>query len=516
MNMRGVGLLFLFLFLSSISFADNSGIPHYGVRYTLKDTDIYSPLSPKHKIGVLPAHTAVLPCVIIKDGVPFLGFNEIFREPVADIPETSQLSNVLEAAYTFQTKREAELTNLRKIEKEYQDKKVQSMDCVDQVDGIIPLRALFAKRLEVKYTPVSPQSLPFTNTDSTPRGLLKEFHNSVYCASAELKLGSRKKNLIHHWDLFINEKLKKNPKLKESLRRAKNIDFAARTALYEANPEGGCSEKSQCEKDLIMLTIKNRSDLPSFGSLYPGDVVGVSTIENQYSIWSETIADMTYITSCFLREDLENAPADYQKVARMYEQSIGRAEKILYDDLSTVFNTQGKTDAKDLRHYYHPGAMEVCYPQFDNLKTIPEAYANYHGKYFPVKDEFVFVYKTNDPNKFTFKVLKKNNNGTIDPIDDVITFESQYGDATLPLEMIKPYVLPPRCSPYGINPKCNAQNPVYYRTYADWLNLGYVPEISCRDVETSGKSCDMSVNVVSDVTVSGPCNRSFSPIAGIK
>ncbi len=539
-----------------------------GVRYTLFETTIFSAKPPHASTGKkLPPHSAVLPCVIMRDGKPFtgskgqpmLGYTEVYREPTVSQKPSPRFSELLEPLHLLHQQRKEQTARLEAVKAQYPaNKMVEHMNCPDKIDGVIDIGVLFPEKRPVTYlpAPLAPTLNELGNsiqekiadtdcckpepTKTSVEDLVREFHNSAFCTHIELAHGKRKRQLLENWKAFIEEKTKKFPNLKPQLERAMQADIASRTALYESNPEEGCSGKGLCEKDIILLSIRNRAHDPRckrkggfrlYGCKHPGDVVGVATPENQYNIWNENIADTTFITSCFLRSDVHpnsnalsqlswaGATIDrekYQRQVLVFEETLKRSEKILFQkDITGLFKGSDAKHISRIQHYYHPGAMTKCFPQYEDLYVIDNGYAELDGIYFPVRKELAHVTPTSDGAHFTMERLVSDTKQTIDPIDDTLTFRDDYGRARIPKHRFSKVQNGTKCTPYGVASDCNIQDPKYYRTTPGWLRTGFIPDIQCTGLMTSGLNCADQRKKEQDVKIVGKCSRSFAPVAAV-
>lgn len=543
--------------------------PHPGVRYVYEETPVYSS-DGKKQIGAISPHGALVPCTVVKDGAPLfgpkgeilVGFTEqVFEEPQASSPG-HELTKIVQAFQDVANSRRQRLSKLESSKARYNGKRVGTNDCQGTVLGSVPLSALSPNEMRVMYPP--PPSTTdalvdiinkiesinkklqncdclYTTDTSDLIKLLVEFHNSVYCLSSELQVGGRKKAFLKAWDIFIDAKLKSNPGLKDDLRMAKEIDLAARTALYEGDHNRGCSGKGLCEKDIVLLSIRNRArtkPCSNYGCKFEGDIGGVATRESQYNIWSDFFTDITYMSSCFLRIDRhpstpserqaqwinEEQKQSYHRMVKMFQTTIQRAEEILYADDEKISASFGGVDIKNLtglRHYYHPPAMQTCYPQFPQRQFVSEAYVRCGQNYHFIRKENIEVTGKGPDGNVLFSILKKDDSGTSDPIDDNLKFENVFPGCILDPSRIKPPTEASRCSLYGLPPskgkkstECAPLTTQYFRTYPKWIQGAETPEITCKQVPSKGESCNDSVQHV-DATWGGSCDRQMMPALGV-
>lgn len=557
---------FIFLLLTISWSADK--LPHMGVRYTLFETSIYSAQQPHAATGKkLPPHSAVIPCVIMRDGKPFtgsrgqpmLGYTEVYREPSISQKPGPRFSELLEPLHQLHQQRKEQNARLDAAKSEFPiNKPVENMNCPEKIDGVVDIGVLFPEKRPVTYLPApltatlnelgSSLQNKILETDCckpepskiSVESLVREFHNSAYCTHIELARGKRKHQLLENWKAFIDLKAKEQPSLKPQLEKAMQADIASRTALYESNPEEGCSGKGLCEKDIILLSIRNRAydqrckrkgGFRLYGCKKTGDIVGVATPEAQYNIWNENIADTTFITSCFLRNDVHpnanpisqlawsEATIDkekYQRQVLVFEETLKRSEKILFQkDISGLFKGSDVANLNRIQHYYHPGAMTKCYPQYENLYSINDGYAELNGVYFPIRKELAHVTPTKDGKHYTMERLISDTKQTIDPADDTLTFQGDYGDAKIPQHRFSKVQTNSKCTPYGVASGCNIKSPKYYRTTPGWLRTGYIPDVQCTGLTAKGQNCTDPSKNVDEVQIAGKCSRSFAPVAAV-
>lgn len=256
--------------------------------------------------------------------------------------------------------------------------------------------------------------------------LIYQFHNSDLCDSINRTAAiadSRTLQLLNAWNAFIQQKSNgrcrvgppgKDAKC-EQLKRAREVDILARTAIFESEPAASSKKKAvarhECEEDVIMLAIRNtayskrcqkkRKRKPLHGCAYPGDIVGAATKPDEINIWFPDAALATRITGCFLRADADDVQwkksesmpnPDKSKAAFMgrradYIEILERAfhftdpeEKMeSWFDIDMDGKVLSVEDKNRLIYgtklYYHPIGMGKCDPKvYDQTAYIGTAY----------------------------------------------------------------------------------------------------------------------------------------------
>lgn len=252
--------------------------------------------------------------------------------------------------------------------------------------------------------------------------LIYEFHNNELCDQVNRTAAiaeSRTVQLLKSWNAFIKEKSKgkcrvgppaKN-KLCEQLKRARDVDILARTAIFESEPAASTRKKAvarhECEENVIMLAIRNTAFShrckkrqnrktsafrPLHGCAFSGDFTGAATKPDEINIWLPDAALATRITGCFLRSDAESAEwkksdtmpnPDRSKAAflgrrRDYINILERAYRFTdpnekmdsWFDIDMDGKTLSMQDKQRLinetKLYYHPIGMAKCDPKVYN------------------------------------------------------------------------------------------------------------------------------------------------------
>ena len=228
---------------------------------------------------------------------------------------------------------------------------------------------------------------------------LEEFHNT-YCNLQDANSHDQRGQMIKVWDDYIASK--QGPE-KEWAKKAKQTDIVARTVMFEAHPPGQLDSihpsQHQCEWDVIALSMRNRAFTCQgyFGcSDEKGDYVSVATKPSQYNIWRPVSARSSFISACFLRQDLKegkytNAPSWLAAAFNQYKDAfpavLERTKKVL--NIEEDVDTQGRgnhisdmfrvhsvgsksasgnaneqeTLLRQFHHYYHRGGLGKCFTE---------------------------------------------------------------------------------------------------------------------------------------------------------
>ncbi len=256
---------------------------------------------------------------------------------------------------------------------------VRNHHCPASAQHVVDVRKLYALGKAPSFDPPRPAAAPAPKAAREELDeIVHAFHASSECETANRTLTGRREALQQAWSAFTAASAGRWQAA--SLARARQLDFVMRTALYEGHRGRGCNAYGACERNVIALSIRNRAlelCLDGQGCRSPGDFEGVSATVSQYNIWDEVLTQTTGLTSCFLRPDLADRP-HYALTQRMYEQSVGDVERILYgraDELPAVFPGNSLDDLTRVRHYFHPPAMGKCFPNHERLEYISGAVA---------------------------------------------------------------------------------------------------------------------------------------------
>ena len=334
------------------------GVPYYEVERFVRS----GPVAPA---GTLAQGTSIIPCLVIRDGrpvtdaqgTPYVGFKIVVDARSATAEAT--------ARFTEASTQRNGLT-------------VDNHHCPAGTPYVIDVRALAAGDRPPRFDP-PPSALP--QPDAAPsRGrldqIVRAFHLSPQCATANRRLLGRRDSLQQAWDAFATANRANWPGF--DLARARQLDYVMRTAIYEGHLGRGCSAYAACERNVIALSIRNRGVehcLRGQGCRSSGDFEGVASAVAQYNIWDEYLTQTTGLTSCFMRPDLATT-SPYAKLQAIYEQNAAEFERILFGgerDLQAVFTDAATADLTRLRHYYHPPAMGRCFAAGERLEYISGA-----------------------------------------------------------------------------------------------------------------------------------------------
>ena len=297
----------------------------------------------------------------------------------------------------------------------------------------------------------------------------------------------------------------------EALGRARQLDYAMRTAIFEGHLDRGCNAYGSCERNIIALSIRNRareSCRRGQGCGFVGDVEGVASNVSQYNIWDEYLTQVSGLTSCFLRRDLV---AGDGKLGAIYAHTVADVERILFGDdrdLEAIFPRSSLGDLKALRHYYHPPAMGKCFPDYPQVEFMAGAVAG-NG------ENFVLLANTR------IEVGEKADGGY--RFRDVVVRDEGGRDALQVLDHYRGFVVDGRkvtqrgatgCLPYGIPRSCRFDSVGRYRRTPGWLDMGDALEIHC-SVPDRGEQCQKPATGPEVVSVGGACDTEMKPVAGV-
>lgn len=369
--------------------------------------------------------------------------------------------------------------------------------------------------------------------NKTEMDLLEEFHNT-HCPEINRDgKGNRSELLLQTWDRFIEEKGKVSAKARELAAKAKELDIVTRTALYESSYDLGCTAKGTCEKDLVILSIKNRAESSKcdkgnrlFNCGFRKDYIGVATSPSQYNVWMESFALVTHVTGCFLRRDLQanaNPKATwktpkgeidkekeegFQKRIVMYKDTLLRTKKILGandTELQEIFGNG--PDVRKILYYYHPGSMEKCNPKtYARSAWVEAAYAKVGSAYTLVRRERIMPGLQRD-GILAFEVYNIDGDPT-----------SLYPNVVLnekDVDFTHGYA----CVPQGIRENCSTPSgQTIYRKAPKWSlepSQEYA-SIQCPQAQDRGLDCNPTVAQRSPVRFSGACDNYVSFPLGVR
>lgn len=602
-------LLSLFLVASFSSGA--SLYPHLGVRFVLdKNVKVYPVDNPSGPLEMRNTEMAIVPCVVRgENGMPLTG------------PRGEVLVGIQEKVYAFGAPQWKEglapLETVKLIKKVVRDRRAQlkslklaqqkvptlaeDMDCRGTVTEAVPLSALgknagillkvnpapstragFMRLSEVSASANEGEFSEFmTTVNFSPKGgvnsaplLLQEFHNSMDCLEAEIQFGGRKAAFLKSWEKFNKIRLAKRragedpQSLKKALDRAMEIDVLTRTAMYEADSRRGCSSAGLCEKNIILLSLRNRAREQGYcrnnSSQYPPGVC-VAIPEDQYNIWSEIYADRTYMTSCFLRRDRQvgvppqeeaewvdsDQKLQYRGQIEVFKVTAALATKIIASNdqgideqfrLQDFEGQQSSYSANALFNYYHPPAMPACYSNLDKVYQVPEAFVECPDSmgspvYIPIRGEKILLETDNLEGQLSFNLMKpvdarQVQDSSPEIVPDRETFKGCTIDARripprLPVDPAKPCnafglpqfladaILLGRNGIPGAPDQCESPPKItYYRRVPRWRFAAQkTPQVICAAVEERGVQCQ-NKPVSASAKMGGVCETRMLPVVG--
>lgn len=492
--------------MTHYSFGGNPGVPYYSV-------ESFERGGPRSPAGTLAQGSSVIPCLVIRDGrplsdssgTPYVGF-ELLVDARSAVREDSMRFKEAVAARESMT--------------------VENHHCPAGVKYVTDVRNLFPLSKAPFFDPPRPRHAPETKAAgkglSRPDEIVRAFHSSEECGRAGLELMGRRGALSAAWRNFAARNAGRWPQ--GEIEKARHLDYAMRTAIYEGHLDRGCSAYGACERNVIALSIRNRGRegcSRGQGCSYRGDFEGVSSTVSQYNIWDEFLTQISGLASCFLRSDLQSPAAGdgapdfnaeyYARIGRMYEQNVGDVEKILFGDegdLASVFPGTPRGDLLSMRHYYHPPAMRKCFPAHPRVEYMSGATAR-------KGDDFALVANTR------IEVGEKTGGGYL-----FKSFEFEHtedGDVVKLSDDFPGFAVDARkvslkgssgCVPYGIPGSCRMRGPGRYRTVPGWLRAGRPVAISC-SVEERGESCRGAPRKAKAV-VGERCDPEMVPVAGVR
>jgi hypothetical protein len=465
-------------------------VPYY-------DADRFARSGTAAKAGTLTQGTSVIPCLLLRDGnpltdssgTPFVGFEIVVDPRRATRADTERFRDTV-----------AQRKALR----------VRNHHCPAGVENVINVRNLYALEKAPFFDPPSSGRPAPAGGVSELDGLVRAFHVSPQCEDVNRRLVGRRAALDRAWDDFI----RRNSALgsETTLKRAKRLDYTMRTAIFEGHLERGCSAYGACERNIIVLSIRNRAIgqcLSRQGCGFPGDFQGVASSVSQYNIWDEYLTQISGLTACYLRPDLASTDR-YAKLQAMYGQSVGDAERILYgseDELAALFPDNPLSDLTSMRHYYHAPAMGKCFPNHDRVEYMTGAVARDEDDFALIANTRIKVGKAAG-NGYRFEEFRFDET----PERDLIRIEDNYPGFVVDGRKVS-LRQPAPCPAYGIPSGCRSGSVGRYRKTPGWLASGKPIEIGCR-IQDRGESCRQSAETRT-ARVGGVCDKEMRPVAGV-
>ena len=236
----------------------------------------------------------------------------------------------------------------------------------------------------------------------------------------------------------------------------------------------------------------------------------MASLISQYNIWDEYLTQISRLTSCFLRDDLGHHPHSVKLAAR-YAQNVEAMEKILFgndEDLLEVFPSSELKDLKKLRHYYHPPAMGMCFPEHPRLEYISGAVAQ-RGQ------DFALLANTR------IEVGEARAGGYF--FREMVLEQEKDRDAFHPVDAFPGFVVDGRkvnlnrrasgCTPYGVSKTCDFEEVGRHRKPPFWLKAGKALALTC-PVKERGPECSEPETLV-QAKVGGPCDPEMQVVSGV-
>lgn len=467
-------------------------VPYYDVDRFLRD----GATSPA---GTLAQGTSVIPCLVIRDGKPLMddkGTPYVGFEIVVDARDATPASS---PRFTEALHERAAMT-------------VPNHHCPEGTEHVINARAISVLERPPSFEPPRPPSVEANpvNARSDIDRIVRVFHASPQCAAINHRLLQRREALAGAWDAFIAANTSRWPS--PSLARARQLDYVMRTTLYEAHLGRGCTAYGACERDVIVLSIRNRAVercLGGQGCRSQGDFEGVASSVSQYNIWDEYLTQTSGLAGCFLRPDLASE-SPYARLQAMYDQSVGDAERILFGseaDLQAIFPGTPLSELTRLRHYYHPPAMGKCFPDQPRVEYISAAVARNGDQFALIAHTRIDAGERRDEGYLFREVLvgEKDNRDTLRAVDRYPGFVID-GRSVL-------FARPALCTPYGVSRSCRFDSIGRHRKTPSWLESGDAQAFTCR-IRTRGESCRDEAHLET-VKVGGACDIQMQPVAGV-
>lgn len=451
----------------------------------------------KAAAGTLTQGTSVIPCLVIRDGrpltdgsgTPYVGFEVVVDARRATPSDTDTFRRALAARKSMQ---------------------VRNHHCPAGVDRLVNVRHLYALEKAPFFDPPRGGRADAGGGVSQLDRIVRAFHASRQCEDANRRLVGRRGALERAWADFI----RRSDRLGSAatLARAKHLDYAMRTAIYEGHLERGCNAYGACERNIILLSIRNRAVgqcLTRQGCAFPGDFQGVSSSVSQYNIWDEYLTQISGLTGCFLRPDLAGHDR-YARIQAMYAQGVGDAERILFGgdrDLQSVFPDNRLSDLSAMRHYYHAPAMGKCFPNHDRVEYMTGAVARKGEDFALIANTRIRVGAASGDG-YRFEEFRFEET----PDRDLVRTENSYPGFLVDGRKVS-LRKPGACPPYGIPGGCRLSEVGRYRKTPSWLSSGRPLEIACR-VQDRGESC-RGGGAIRTARVGGVCDKEMRPVAGV-
>jgi hypothetical protein len=452
--------------------------------------------------GTLAQGTTVIPCLVVRNGraltdrsgTPFVGFEVVTDPRTATRDATERVRAAIAARKALRT---------------------ENHHCSARVEHVIDVRNLYAMEKVPFFdpprgaAPVRPGAAP-PPVVSVPDGIVRAFHGSGQCEAANQRLTGRRVALRRAWDEF--ERANGGRWSGDDLARARHLDYALRTALFEGHLERGCNAYGACERNIVALSIRNRALERCFkreGCRALGDFTGVASTVSQYNIWDEYLTQISGLTACYLRDDLAGDDY-YRRLQAMYAQNVRDVERILFGsdaDLAELFSGASLDDVKRTAHYYHAPAMGKCFPGHPRVEYMSGAVAQNGGNFALVANTRIDVGdKIGTGYRFrSFRFQETDLRDVVEVRDDYPGFVVDGRKVAL--------VASSGCRPYGIPAGCALGEIGRYRRTPPWLEAGKAQGLTCRIAER-GESCAAPLQTVT-VEVGGMCDTQMRPVSRV-
>lgn len=486
-------------------------VPYYAVA-TFQERGMATPA------GELAQGSSIIPCLVIRNGrpltdaggSPLVGFQVVVDSRTATETSAEQFKAAVAERKTLT------------VPNHHCD---GSVKYVVSVRDFFPLEKapFFASGTQAETRRESGKGTERIGHQASLDDIVRAFHRSPQCAEANRELIGRRSTLDRAWERFIAEHRGAWPE--DTLQRAKHLDYAMRTAIYEGHLDRGCSAYGACERNIIALSIRNRgregcSRAQGCGS--PGDFQGVASQVSQYNIWDEYLTQISGLTACFLRDragpetpipDGERSSADiyYDKIRRMYEQNVADVQQILFGDdaaLASIFPHTPLGDLKGLRHYYHAPAMGKCFPDHPRVDYVTGAIARRGDDFALIANTRIQVGEAADGGyRFRqFNVAFERDRDVVAIVDAYPGFVVEGNHISLKGSA--------GCPPYGIPRGCAFERVGRYRRTPSWLRAGRPVAIECT-IRDRGEQC-LGPEEMKPVSVGGTCDTEMRPVAGVR
>lgn len=449
--------------------------------------------------GTLAQGSTLIPCLAMvggqpltdSDGTPFVGFEIVVdaRSATPDSPARVREAIAARKALT-----------------------AENHHCAPGIRYVIDVRNLYPMEKVAFFSPAPAGAPAATGTaaGTGPDAAVRAFHNSAQCTQANERLVGRRQALKHAWDEFAQTN--SGRWAAADLARARALDFTMRTALFEGHLERGCNAYGACERNIVALSIRNRALERCFereGCAAQGDFEGVASTVSQYNIWDEYLTQISGLTACYLRDDLQAQPY-YAKLQAMYAQNVGDVQRILFGsdtDLLELFPGAALDDVKRTAHYYHAPAMGKCFPQVAGVEYMTGAVARNGSNYALIANTRIQVGdKTGEDYLFrSFQFTETDERDIVGTRDDYPGFAIDGRKVTLQPAS--------GCRPYGVPASCQRGEIGRYRKTPMWLDGGKPVGLSCR-IADRGAACDAPATLVT-TEVGGMCDTQMRPVAGV-